>query len=65
MTPLQTDAAAMWTLGADRTTVRLTLPPVPLAGLEKPLELFVDLDAKAVDQILAQFSVLRVKMRPT
>jgi hypothetical protein len=44
--------------------VRLALPPIALEGLPKPLELFVDFDAKAVDQILARLSVLRVKMRP-
>jgi hypothetical protein len=58
------DAATMWTLSEDRTEVRLALPPIALEGLPKPLELFVDFDAKAVDQILARLSVLRVKMRP-
>jgi hypothetical protein len=28
---------------------RPTLPPVPLAALEKPLELYLDVDATAVD----------------
>jgi hypothetical protein len=58
------DAAVMWTLTEDCTEVRLALPPIALEGLPKPLELFVDFDAKAVDQILARLSVLRVKMRP-
>ena len=52
-----------WTLSQDCTEVRLSLPPIALEGLPKPLELFVDFDAKAVDQILARLSVLRVKMR--
>jgi hypothetical protein len=36
-----------------------------LEGLSKPLELVVDFDAKAVDQILARLSVLRVMMQPS
>jgi hypothetical protein len=64
MMPVDGDPAAMWTLSADCTEVRLILPPIALEGLPKPLELFVDFDAKAVDQILARLSVLRVKMRP-
>ena len=54
----------MWTLSDDRTEVRLALPPIALEGLPKPLELVVDFDTKAVDQILARLSILRVKMRP-
>jgi hypothetical protein len=64
MMPVDLDLASMWTLSEDRTTVRLSLPPIALEVLPKPFELFVDFDAKAVDQILARLSVLRVKMRP-
>ena len=64
MMPVKADAAAMWTLTEDRTRVRLALPPVPLAGKDEPLELVLDFDPAAVDQILARLSVLRVKMRP-
>jgi len=61
--PVDLEPAALWTLSKDCTEVRLALPPIALEGLAKPLELFVDFDAKAVDQILARLSVLRVKMR--
>ncbi|MBV8191289.1 MAG: hypothetical protein JO339_28905 [Alphaproteobacteria bacterium] len=44
--------------------MRLALPPIALEALPKPVELFVDFDAKAVDEILARLSLLRVKMRP-
>ena len=50
MMPVDLDLASMWTLSEDSTEVRLALPPIALEGLPKPLELFVDFDAKAVDQ---------------
>jgi hypothetical protein len=38
----------------DSPHCRLSWPPIALEGLPKPFELFVDFDAKAVDQILAR-----------
>jgi hypothetical protein len=63
MMPVDLDVAAMWTLSEDRTTARLRLPPVPLEGLPQPLELHLDFDADAIDDILGRLSVLRVKVR--
>ena len=47
MMPVDHNPARMWTLSDDRTEVRLTLPPIALEGLAKPLELVMDFDAKA------------------
>ena len=57
--------AAMWTLSEDGATVHLRLPPLMLEGMPKALELHLDFDAHAVDDIPARLSVLRVKMRPS
>jgi hypothetical protein len=54
----------MWTLSADRTTICLTLPPVRLVGLEKPMELFLDFDDKAVDQFLRPFYAIGEVQKP-
>lgn len=40
------------------------MPPVRLAGLPKPLELHLDCDAAAVDQILERLTLLRSQMLP-
>jgi hypothetical protein len=65
MMPVDLDVAGLWTLSEDRTTVRFKLPPVLLESLPRALELHLDFDADAVDDILARLSVLRVKMRPS
>ena len=44
--------------------MRFRLPPLMLKGFPRALELHLDFDADAVDDILARLSVLRVKMRP-
>jgi hypothetical protein len=65
MMPVELDVAGMWTLSEDGQSVRLRLPPLPLEGLPRALELHLDFDADAVDDILARLSFLRVRMRPT
>ena len=62
MMPIEQDAAGMWRLSEDRTSVRLSLPPLPLEGLPRPLELFLDFDAEAVDDIIARLTELRARM---
>jgi hypothetical protein len=49
---------------ADRKTVRLQLPPLPLPGLSEPLDVSLDLSAAAVDEILRRLTELRVQMMP-
>jgi hypothetical protein len=64
MMSVDLDVGAMWTLSEDHATVRLRLPPVVLEGLPRALELHLDFDIDAVEEILARLSALRVKMRP-
>jgi hypothetical protein len=54
----------MWTLSADRRTVRQQMPPIPLAGLPKPVVVHLDFTADTVDAMLERLSVLRAQMVP-
>jgi hypothetical protein len=54
----------MWTLSADRRSVRLNMPTFIIAELQKPLRMHFDFDAKAVDAILQRLTRLRVQMVP-
>lgn len=49
---------------ADRRTVRLQLPPLPLPGLSEPVDVHLDLNTAAVDEILRRLTELRVQMLP-
>ena len=53
-----------WTLADDRRSVRMQLPPLPVAGLPKPLNVFLKFDAATVDEILQRLSELRAQMLP-
>jgi hypothetical protein len=54
----------MLTLSDDRGTVRLQLPPMPIADLPEPLRIHLDFDAEMVDEILHRLTVLRSRMLP-
>jgi len=62
--PVRANQATMWTLSADRKTVRLAVPPLRLAGMPEPLAVYMDFDAKSVDAMLERLSVLRSQMLP-
>lgn len=54
----------MWTPSGDGETVRLQLPPLPIAGFPESLRIHLDFDAEMVDEILQRLSLLRAKMLP-
>ena len=49
---------------ADRRSVRMTLPPLPVAGLPKPIAVKVNLDAGVTEQMIDRLTVLRMQMLP-
>ena len=49
---------------ADRRSVRMTLPPLPVACLPKPIAVKVDLDAGVIEQMIDRPTVLRMQMLP-
>jgi hypothetical protein len=64
MIPVTMDPATMWTLNADKKSVRLTLPPLPVAGQAKPLFVALDFEAATVEEMIDHLTVLRVRMLP-
>jgi hypothetical protein len=58
------DSATMSTLNADKKSVRLTLPPLPLAGQAKPLLVALDFEAATVEEMIDRLTMLRAQMLP-
>jgi hypothetical protein len=58
------ERAAIWRLSADRKTVRLALPPLPIAGQPEPIKIYVDFNADTIDATLERLSILRGQMLP-
>jgi len=53
----------LWTLSADRRTIRLQLPPAT-EGEFNASQAFVDIDAMSVDELLNRLIGLRARMLP-
>jgi len=64
MMPVEIDAATMWTLNADRRSIRLTLPGLALAQMAQPLTIALDIEASTVDEMIDRLTVLRAQMLP-
>jgi hypothetical protein len=64
MMPIAAEQETMWTLSDDRKMVRMAVPPLPVAGMPKPIKVMMDFDAATVDAILERLTVLRSQMRP-
>jgi len=64
MMPIEIDAATMWTLNADRRSIRLTLPRLPLDHMAQPLTIALDIEASTVDEMIDRLTVLRAQMLP-
>lgn len=56
--------AVTYEVSADQRMARMHLPPLQLAGMRKPVSIFMDLDADAVDALLQQLAEIRVQMLP-
>ena len=57
----EVDPAALLTL-RDSHTVRLKLPPLPLAGNGEPLNIHLDFDAEMVGIIIGRLKELQARM---
>ena len=57
-------AERMWTPSGDGETVRLQLPPLPIAGFPEPLRIHLDFGAEMVGEILQRLGLLRARMLP-
>ena len=57
----EVDPATLLTL-RDSNTVRLKLPPLPLAGNGEPLNIHLDFDAEMVGIIIGRLKELKARM---
>jgi hypothetical protein len=64
MRPIVAEHEFMWTLSADRKTVRLALPPLSLDGIPELIAIHMNLDAETVDATLERLTILRSRMLP-
>jgi hypothetical protein len=64
MMPIEHDQAQMWQLSADRRSVRMELPGLPINGMPEPLRVKIDFDAGTIDDMIARLLVLRTQMLP-
>jgi len=62
MMPIEHELEQMWTLSADRRSVRMTLPPLPVGGMPEPISVKIDFDAGTIEQMIDRLTVLRVQM---
>lgn len=60
--PLEESPAEMFQLSADRRMVEVTLPPLSLPGIPKPVDIFFDWDLGVVEDILKRLIELRSRM---
>ena len=56
--------AVTYKVSADQRRVRMDLPPLRFAGVRKPVSLYMDLDAEAVDAFQRQLAEIRAQMLP-
>jgi hypothetical protein len=61
MMPIVHNQSRMWQLSADRCSVRMQLPGLPISGSAEPLLVTIDFDA-VVDQIIERLLELRTQM---
>jgi hypothetical protein len=62
--PIEHEQVWMWTLSADRRSVRMTLPPLPVNGLSEPIDVKIDFGAGMIEQMIERLTMLRLQMLP-
>lgn len=62
--PLGKEWAVTYEVSADQRMARLHLPSLRVAGAHKPVSIYMDLDAEAVDAFLRQLAEIRAQMLP-
>ena len=62
--PIEHEQEQMWTLSADRRSVRMTLPPLLVAGMPEPISVKINFDAGVIEQMIDRLTMLRLQMLP-
>ena len=63
-TPLDKASTATCEVRDGQRTARIHLPPRQLAGVRKPISIYLDMDTEAVDALLRQVAEIRMQMLP-
>ena len=64
MMPMEHDQAQLWQLSADRRSVRMQLPALPVQGMPEPLRVKIHFDAGVIDQTIEGLLLLRAQLLP-
>ena len=62
--PIEHEQEQMWTLSADRRSVRMTLPPLLVDGMPEPISVKINFDAGVIEQMIDRLTMLRLQMLP-
>jgi hypothetical protein len=54
----------MWQLSSDGSSVRLSLPGLPVEGARQPVHINIEFDASVVGLIIDRLRMLRAQMKP-
>ena len=64
MMPIEHGMEKMWQLSNGGSTVRLSLPGLPVEGAPEPLHIHIEFDAGVVDLMIDRLTMLRAQMKP-
>ena len=64
MMPVDHGMETMWQLSNGGSTVRLSLPGLPVPGVPEPVHLNIEFDAGVVDLMIDRLTMLRAQMKP-
>jgi len=62
--PIDHGLEKMWQLSNDGSSVRLSLPGLPVEGARQPVHIKIEFDASVVDLMIDRLKVLRAQMKP-
>ena len=62
--PIDYGLENMWQLSNDGSSVRLSLPGLPVEGARQPVHINIEFDASVVDLIIDRLRMLRAQMKP-
>ena len=62
--PIDHGLEKMWQLSNDGSSVRLSLPGLPVEGARQPVQINIEFDASVVDLMIDRLRMLRAQMKP-
>jgi hypothetical protein len=62
--PIDHGLEKMWQLSSDGSSVRLSLPGLPVGGARQPVHINIEFDASVADLMINRLRMLRARMKP-